>query len=173
MESTLAMTRNRVELRIIHSMATMSDAWMTVGNSGNGMSYPVRTQLGMPLTVIDGDDTVTLRYGRLFVNESSHATRSSKSTKKPTFGFIHYLADYDVEQEAQERFHVKLHIPTDEYAKLWELASNGNMPRMLQLQVKGLQSDGQWDIADSGTMLLVEDFTFSFLIGSESTHSPV
>jgi hypothetical protein len=173
MESATATARNRVELRIVRSMATMSDAWMTLGNSGRSISFPVRTQLGMPLSVIDGDDTVSLRYGRLVINDSGHVHRSSKAGKKPTFGLIHYLADYEVDQEAQERFLVKLHVPTEEYDRLWELGSRGNMPRMLQLQVKGLLSDGQWDVAESGNMLLVEDYTFSFLIDPDGAHSPV
>jgi hypothetical protein len=171
MESVTVKDWNRVELRVIRSMATMSDAWMTVGNDGHAISYPVRTQLGMPLTVIDGDDTVTLRYGKLFINETNRVARPAKSAKKPTFGFIHYLADVEVDAEAQEQFHAKLHVPTEEYNRLWELGTRGRMPRLIQLQVRGLQSDGQWDISDTGTMLLVEDFSFSFLIDTGGPNS--
>jgi hypothetical protein len=153
-------------------MATTSDAWMTIGNEGRAISYPVRTQLGMPLSVVDGDDTYSLRYGKLFVNDGGRITRPARPAKKPTFGFIHYLGDLEVDQEAQEQFHVKLHVPTAEYEKLWEMGSRGNLPRLIELQVKGLQSDGQWVISDTGTMLLIEDFSFSFLIDTGGEHGP-
>jgi hypothetical protein len=164
MEIEAVMSRNRIELRVIRSMVTLADAWMTIGNEGHAISYPVRTQLGMTLSVIDGDDIVSLRYGRLIINDGGRSARPARSTKKPTFGMIHYLANLDVDKEAQERFQVKLHVPTEEYEKLWELGSRGNIPRTIQLQVRGLQSDGQWDLSETGSMLLIEDFSFSFLI---------
>jgi hypothetical protein len=164
MEIATTLSRNRVELRVLRSTATLSDAWMSIGTEGQAISYPVRTQLGMSLTVIDGESTVTLRYGRLIVNDSGRGARSPKSAKKATYGFIHYLADVEIEAEAQERFLTKLHVPTEEYERLWELSSRGNVPRSVLLQVKGLQSDGQWDISETGSMLLIEDYSFSFLI---------
>jgi hypothetical protein len=164
MDIATVIPRNRIEFRVLRSSATLSDAWMTIGTEGHAISYPVRTQLGMTLSVIDGDATVTLRYGRLIVNDAGRNTRSARSAKKPTYGFIHYLADIEVDQEAQERFLAKLHVPTEEYDRLWELSTRGSMPRTVLLQVKGLQSDGQWDISDTGSMLLVEDYSFSFLI---------
>jgi hypothetical protein len=172
MESAVITTRNRVELRIVRSLATMADAWMNIGNSGRSISFPVRTQLGMPLTVIDGDDTVSLRYGRLTISESGHYAHSAKPAKKPNFGFLHYLAYYDVDQEAQERFEVKLRVPTPDYDRLWEMGARGNMPRMLQLQVKGLLNDGQWDLTETGSLLLIEEFNFSYLIDPGSTQNP-
>lgn len=164
MDIATVLPRNRVELRILRSTATLSDAWMTIGTEGHAISYPVRTQLGMALSVIDGDTTVPLRYGRLIVNDAGRGARSQKAAKKSTYGFIHYLADIEIEAEAQERFLTKLHVPTEEYNKIWELSSRGNTPRTVLFQVKGLQSDGQWDISETGSMLLIEDYSFSFLI---------
>lgn len=163
MESTAVLTRNRVELRVVRTMATLSDAWMTVGSEGRVISYPVRTQLGMQLSVIDGDDTVSLHYGRLTVQDSG-ISRALRPTGKATFGMIRYVGESGVDLEAQERFLVKLHVPHEEHDKLWELGTRGNMPRVIQLQVRGLRGDGQWDIAETGKMLLIEDFNFSFLI---------
>lgn len=163
MESVASKTSNRVELRVVHSKASVLDAWMTVSNDGHAISYPVRTQLGMPLSVIVGDDTISLRHGKLFINDGGHVSHPTKSTKKkPTYGMIHYLANVDVDAEAQEQFHVKLYVPTDRYKMIWDLGSRGNLPRLISLQVKGLQGDSRWDITDVGTMLLVEDFSFSF-----------
>lgn len=166
MESVVSRTSNRVELRVVHSMATALDAWMTVSNEGHAISYPVRTQLGMPLSVVRGNDTISLRHGKLFIHDSGHATHPAKSKKKPTYGMIHYLASVEVDSEAQEQFHVKLYVPTDRYKMIWELGSRGSLPRLISLQVRGLQGDSRWDVADVGSMLLVEDYSFSFPIGA-------
>lgn len=166
MEGVASRTSNRVELRVVHTMATAMDAWMTVGNEGHVISYPVRTQLGMPLSVVLRDEMISLRHGKLFIHDSGHAMHSAKSKKKQTYGMIHYLANVEIDSEAQEQFHVKLHVPTDRYKMIWELGSRGGLPRLISLQVRGLQGDSRWDVADVGSMLLVEDFSFSFPIGA-------
>ena len=169
MPGVVSKTSSRVELRITHSVTTSLDSWLTVSNEARAISYPVRTQLGMPLSIIVGNDTVSLRHGKLFINDAGHPPKSSKSAKKPTFGMIHYLANVDVDSEAQEQFHVKLYVPTDKYNMIWDLGARGLLPRLIQLQVKGLQGDARWDLADVGSMLLVEDFSFSFPIAA---HGP-
>jgi hypothetical protein len=167
MDSVSSRTSNRIELRVIHSSATSSDALMTVGTEGQAISLPVRTQLGMPLSVSVGDNVVLLRHGKLFIYDSGHASKSSKptkSSKKPTYGLIHYLSDIDVDSEAQVQFSVKLYVPTEKYNTIWDMGARGRIPREISLQVMGLQGDAQWDVNDVGTMLLVEDFSFSYPI---------
>lgn len=173
MDSVATKTSNRIELRVIHSIATSLDAWMTVSNEGHAISFPVRTQLGMPLMVITGDDTVSLRQGKLFINDSGHTSSPTKSTKKkPTYGLIHYLSGIAVDSDAQDQFHVKLYVPTEKYNMIWDLGARGLVPRLISLQVKGLQGDSQWDVADIGNMLLVEQFSFSFPINIHGMYGP-
>lgn len=164
MDSVVSGASNRIELRVIHSMATTLGAWMTVTKDGHAISFPVHTQLGMPITVCVGDGTLSLREGKLFLHDGGRAAHSGKSTKKPTYGLIQYLSGIEVEAEAQEQFHVRLYLPTERYDTMWDLAARGHLPRLISLQVKGLQADAQWDVSESGPMLLVEDFSFSFPI---------
>ncbi len=172
MESVVSRTSNRIELRVIHSMATSLDAWMTVSNDGHDISFPVRTQLGLPISVITEHDTISLRQGKMFIYESRHPSKSSKSAKKQNFGVVHYRAGIEVDAEGQDQFHVKLYVPTEKYKMIWDLGSRGLLPRLISLQVKGLQDDSRWDIADVGTMLLVEDFSFSFPIDTQGLYGP-
>jgi hypothetical protein len=173
MESVASKTSNRIELRVVHSLTTALDAWITVSNEGQVISCPVRTQLGAPLSVIVGDDTISLRHGKLFIYDGGHASQPAKSTKKKlTYGLVHYLANIEVDLETQEQFHVKLYLPTESYNTIWGLGSRGNLPRLIQLQVKGLREDSRWDIADIGAMLLVEDFSFSFPIDIHGMYGP-
>ena len=167
MVSVSSRTSNRIELRVIHSAATSFDALMTVGTEGQAISFPVRTQLGMPLSVIVGDDTASLRHGQLFIYDAGHVSKSSKSpksSKKPTYGLIRYLSGIEVDSEAHVQFDVKLYVPTEKYNAIWDMGARGHLPQLISLQVMGLQDDAQWDIDDVGTMLLVEDFTFSYPI---------
>jgi hypothetical protein len=167
MESVLTRTSNRIELRVIHSAATSLDAMLTISTEGQTIGLPVRTQLGMPLSVIVGDDTVSLRHGQLFLYDAGYVSKSpksAKSTKKPTYGMIRYLSGMEVESDAQVQFDVKLYVPTEKYNTIWDLGARGHLPQLISLQVMGLQGDAQWDIDDVGTMLLVEDFSFSFPI---------
>jgi hypothetical protein len=46
------------------------------------------------------------------------------------------------------------------------MGARGLLPRQISLQVMGLQADAQWNIDDAGTMLLVEDFSFSFPVNT-------
>lgn len=172
MESVVSRTSNRIELRVIHSMATSLDAWMTVSNDGHDISFPVRTQLGLPISVITEHDTISLRQGKMFIYESRHPSKSAKSAKKPNFGVVHYRTGIEVDAEGQDQFHVKLYVPTEKYKMIWDLGSRGLLPRLISLQVKGLQDDSRWDIADVGTMLLVEDFSFSFPIDTQGLYGP-
>lgn len=169
MDSVLSRTSNRIELRVIHSMATSLDALMTVSTEGRAINFPVRTQLGMPLSVIVGDDTVSLRHGQLFLYDAGHVSKSpksAKSAKKPTYGLIRYLPGIEVDSEAQVQFDVKLYVPTEKYNTIWDMGAHGHLPQQISLQVMGLQGDAQWDIDDVGTMLLVEDFAFSYPINT-------
>ena len=163
---------NRIELRVIHSMTTLLDAWMTVSNEGHAISIPVHTQLGLPITVTVGDDAVSLREGRLFIHDGGNASRSAKSKKNPTYGLVHYLSGIAVEAEAREQFHVRLYVPTERYNILWDLGARGHLPRLISLQVKGLQDDAHWDVSDVGAMLLVEDYSFSYPISPYGLHDP-
>jgi hypothetical protein len=163
---------NRIELRVTHSMATTLGASMTVSNEGHAISFPVRTQLGMPITVSVGDDTFSLHNGILFIHDGGHASHSAKSTKKRTYGLVQYLARTEAEAEAQEQFHVKLYVPTERYNVIWDLSARGHLPRLISLQVKGLQDDARWDVSNVGAMLLVEDFSLSFPIASHGLHAP-
>lgn len=172
MNGVEARVSNRIELRVIHSMATMLDAWMTVSNEGHAISIPVHTQLGLPITVSVGDDTVSLREGRLFVHDGGRGAQSAKSKKKPTYGLVHYLSGIEVEAEAREQFHVRLYVPTERYDILWDLGARGHLPRLISLQVKGLQDDVRWDVSEVGAMLLVEDYSFSFPISPYGLHDP-
>jgi hypothetical protein len=164
MEGVESRASNRIELRVIHSMATTLEAWMTVTNEGHAISFPVHTQLGMPIKVTIGDDTLSLREGKLFIHDGGRTSHSAKSSKKPTYGLVQYLSGIDVEAEAQEQFRVRLYVPTERYNVIWDLAARGHLPRLISLQVKGLREDAEWDISDIGPMLLVEDFSFSFPI---------
>jgi len=165
MESVDIKSSNRIELRVIHAAATMLDAWMTVTNEGHAITYPVQTQLGYPIRAIVEDETVLLREGRLFIHDGGPA---SDKAVKPSYGLVQYIATSHVEAEsvAQEQFRVRLYIPTDRYALMWDLAARARMPRLSSLQVKGLQADTEWNIAGAGPMLLVEDFSFSFPIST-------
>lgn len=167
MESVSSRTSNRIELRVIHSAATSLDSMMTVSTEGQAISLPVRTQLGLPLSVIVGDDTVSLRYGQLFIYDAGHVSKSpksAKSTKKPTYGLIHYLSGIEVDTEAHVQFDVKLYVPSEKYNTIWDMGARGHLPQQISLQVMGPQGDAQWDINDVGTMLLIEDFSFSYPI---------
>jgi hypothetical protein len=169
MDTVSSRISNRIELRVIHSMATSVDALMSVSTEGQVISIPVRTQLGMPLSVIVGDDTVPLRHGKLFIYDAglvSKPPKSPKSAKKPTYGLIHYLAGNDVDSDAQVQFDVKLYVPTDKYSTIWDMSARGNLPQTISLQVMGLQGDAHWDLNDVGSMLLVEDFSFSYPINA-------
>jgi len=169
MVSVSSRVSNRIELRVIHSAATSFDALMTVSTEGQAISFPVRTQLGMPLSVIVGDDTAALRHGQLFIYDAGHVSKSpksQKSSKKPTYGLIRYLSGFEVDSEAQVQFDVKLYVPTEKYNTIWDMGARGHLPQLISLQVMGLQGDAQWDIDDVGTMLLVEDFSFSYPINT-------
>jgi hypothetical protein len=167
MESVISRTSNRIELRVIHSTATSSEALMTVSTEGQVISLPVRTQLGMPLSVSVGDDIASLRHGNLFIYDSGHVSKSSKSpksTKKPTYGLIHYLSGIEVDSDAEVQFDVKLYVPAEKYTTIWDMGARGHLPRGISLQVMGLHADTRWDINKVGTMLLIEDFSFSYSI---------
>ena len=141
---------------------------MTVGTDGQVISFPVRTQLGMPLSVSVGDDVVSLRHGQLFIYDagtSSKLPKSAKPAKRPTYGMIRYLSGVEVDSDAHVQFDVKLYVPSDKYITMWDMSARGQMPQQIMLQVMGLQSDAQWDTNDVGTMLLIEDFSFSYPIG--------
>lgn len=173
MEIVASKTANRIELRVVHSLTTSLDAWMTVSNEGQVISCPVRTQLGTPLSVIVGDDTLSLRHGKLFIYDGGHASPPAKSTKKKlTYGLVHYLANTEVDLESQEQFHVKLYLPTESYNTIWGLGSRGNLPRLIQLQVKGLREDSRWDLDNIGAMLLIEDYSFSYAIDTHGLYGP-
>jgi hypothetical protein len=163
---------NRIELRVTHSMTTALSAWMTVSKEGHAISLPVRTQLGMAITVSVGDDTFSLHNGKLFIHDGGRASHSAKSSKERTYGLVHYLAITEADAEAQEQFHVKLYVPTERYSVIWDLSARGHLPRLITLKVKGLQNDARWDVSDVGNMLLVEDFSFSFAINLHGLHAP-
>jgi hypothetical protein len=166
MESVASRASNRIELRVIHSMATSFDALMTVSTEGQAISFPVRTQLGMPVSVSVGENIVSLRHGKLFIYDAGHVSKSPKSTKKPTYGLIHYHSGIEVDSEAQVQFDVKLYVPTEKYHTIWDMGARGHLPREISLQVMGLRGDAQWDINDVGSMLLIEDFSFSYPINT-------
>jgi hypothetical protein len=166
MDGVESRVSNRIELRVIHSKATTLGAWMTVSNEGHAISFPVHTQLGMPIKITVGDDALSLREGKLFIHDGGRASHSGKSAKKPTYGLIQYLSGIDVDAEAQEQFHVRLYVPTERYKVIWDLAARGHLPQLISLQVKGLQGDAEWNVSDVGRMLLVEDFSFSFPISA-------
>jgi hypothetical protein len=173
MESVVSRVTNRIELRVVHSISTSLDAWMTVDNEGHDISFPVRTQLGMSIPVITERDTLSLRQGKMFVFESRHAPKSGRAEKKkPSYGVVHYRAGVDVDAEGVEQFHVKLYLPTERYDRLWELGSRGLLPRLIALRVKGLQDDGAWDVSNVGPMLLVEEYSFSFPIDVHGMYGP-
>lgn len=144
-------------------MATPADAWITVTNEGQVIRVPVRTQLGAPIKAIVGGNTIMLREGTLFVHDGGQS--AARMAKKPSYGLVQYHASTDVEMESQEQFQVRLYVPTKEYGAIWDLAARGRLPRLISLQVKGLQGDAEWDVSDIGAMLLIEDFSFSFSIG--------
>ncbi len=169
---------NRIELRVTHSVTTALGAWMTVSSEGQVISAPVRTQLGMPLTIVDDDNTFSLHDGKLLIHDAGRASDSAGSTKKQNYGLVRYLArpaakaETESEAQAQEQFQVKLYVPTEQYEVIWDLGARGHLPRQISLQVKGLQDDARWDISEVGTMLLVEDFSFSFPINTYELFSP-
>lgn len=163
MESVESRISNRIELRVIHAAVSAPDAWMTVTNEGHVMRLPVRTQLGAPIKAIVGEKTILLREGTLFIHDGGQS--AARVTKKPSYGLVQYRANPDIDIESQEQFLVRLYVPTKEYGVMWDLAARGRVPRLISLQVKGLQGDTEWDIADVGTMLLIEDFSFSFPLG--------
>jgi len=163
MESVESRISNRIELRVIHAAASAPDAWMTVTNEGHVIRLPVRTQLGAPIKAIVGEKTILLREGTLFIHDGGQS--AARVTKKPSYGLVQYRANPDIDIESQEQFLVRLYVPTKEYGVMWDLAARGRVPRLISLQVKGLQGDTEWDIADVGTMLLIEDFSFSFPLG--------
>jgi len=139
---------------------------MTVTNEGHAISFPVQTQLGLPIkAIVDDDDPILLRDGKLFLHDGGP---SSEKSAKPSYGLVQYVPGGNVEGEAQaqEQFRVRLYVPTERYTMMWELAARGLLPRLISLQVKGLQGDTEWDIAEVGPMLLVEDFSFSFPIST-------
>jgi len=164
MESVESRISNRIELRVIHAAASAPDAWMTVTNEGHVIRLPVRTQLGAPIKAIVGEKTILLREGTLFIHDGGQS--AARVTKKPSYGLVQYRANPDIDIESQEQFLVRLYVPTKEYGVMWDLAARGRVPRLISLQVKGLQGDTEWDIADVGTMLLIEDFSFSFPLGA-------
>jgi len=164
MDDVEARVSNRIELRVVHALASTLDAWMTVSSEGHAISVPVRTQLGMPITVTIGDNTLALHEGKLFIHDGGGAPHAATSTKKRTYGLVHYLARPEVKSETHEQFHVKLFVPTDQYRVIWDLGARGHLPRLISLQVKGLHGNAEWDVSDVGSMLLIEDFSFSFPI---------
>lgn len=170
MEGVVSRTSNRIELRVIHSTVTTSEALMTVSTEGQVISLPVRTQLGMPLSVSVGDDIASLHHGNLFIYDSGHASKpskSSKSTKKPTYGLIHYLSGIEGDAESAVQFDVKLYVPSEKFTTIWDMGARGHLPRGISLQVMGLHGDARWNINEIGTMLLIEDFSFSYPIDTQ------
>jgi len=105
-----------------------------------------------------------LHEGKLAIHDGGQS--AAKMSKKPSYGLVQYQANPDLEMEGQEQFQVRLYVPTDEYSVIWDLAARGHLPRAISLQVKGLQGDTEWDVGEVGTMLLVEDFSFTFPISS-------
>ena len=172
MDGVESKASNRIELRVRYSLATTLDAWMTVSQQGQAISIPVHTQLGMPITVTVDDDTFPLHEGKLFIHDGGRTSHSAKSTKKPTYGLVQYLSGIEAEAEIQEQFHVRLYVPTERYNVIWDLSARGHLPRLISLQVKGLQGDAQWNVSEAGTMLLVEDFSFSFPINTYGLAGP-
>jgi hypothetical protein len=171
MESVSSRTSNRVELRVLHSAATSSDSVMTVSTEGQVISLPVRTQLGLPLSVSVGDEVVSLHHGQLLIYDSGHVSKSPKSpksSKKPTYGLIHYLSGNEIDTEALLQFDVKLYVPTEQYNTIWDMSARGHLPQQISLQVMGLRGNAQWDIHDVGPMLLIEDFSFSYPIDTRA-----
>jgi hypothetical protein len=63
-------------------------------------------------------------------------------------------------------------VPTERYSVIWDLSARGHLPRLITLKVKGLQNDARWDVSDVGSMLLVEDFSFSFPINVHGIFGP-
>jgi len=164
MEEIESRVSNRLELRVVQSLETTLDAAMTVSNEGRVISLPVRTQLGSPIKAIVGENTILLHEGKLAIHDGGQS--AAKMSKKPSYGLVQYQANPDLEMEGQEQFQVRLYVPTDEYSVIWDLAARGHLPRAISLQVKGLQGDTEWDVGEVGTMLLVEDFSFTFPISS-------
>jgi hypothetical protein len=165
MDDVESRTSSWIELRVIHSAATTHDAWMVVTSDAHTINFPVHLQLGTSLTAVVGSDNIPLREGKLFVHDSGSAPRAAKTAKKPSsYGLVHYVPTTGAEGEAQEQFHVKLYMPSDKYRAIWELCAQNHLPRRISLQVKGLHGDAQWDVAETGKMLLVEDFSISFPI---------
>lgn len=164
MDSVQSRTSDRIELRVVQSTPTALDSWMTISNEAHVLSFPVHTQLGMPIKAIVGHDTVSLREGKLFIHDGGRT--SAKVSKKPSYGLVLYNANVDVDMEAREQFHVRLYIPTERYNEIWDLAARGHLPQLITLQVKGLEGDAEWNVTDSSSLLLIEEFSFSFPIGS-------
>lgn len=57
------------------------------------------------------------------------------------------------------------HPPTERYNVISDMTARGHLPRLISLQVRGLQSGAEWDVSDVGSMLLVKAYSFSFLVG--------
>jgi hypothetical protein len=170
MDTVESRASNRIELRVLQSMATSLDALMTVNNEGRAISFPVHTQLGMAIKVSVGGESLSLREGKLFIQDVGRT--APKSSKKATYGLVHYLSGIDLEAECQEQFHVRLYVPSQRYDVIWDLAARGHLPRLVSLQVKGLDSDAEWDVSNIGSMLLIEDYSFSFPVNSYGLHGP-
>jgi hypothetical protein len=154
----------RLELRVIHSASTLHDAWVVVTGDAHTINFPVHLQLGKTLTALVDDSEVGLREGRLFVYDSGAAPQAASTGRKPSFGVVHYLGVMPAEGESLEQFHVKLYLPPEKFRELWELCAHHHLPRMITLQVKGFNSESNWDIAATGQVLLVEDFMISLPI---------
>lgn len=161
MSDTDARFSGRLELRVIHSAATLHDAWMVVVSDAHTINFPVHLQLGKTLTAIVDDSEIALREGRLYLYDSGAETGTGKSGKKPSFGVVHYLGVTPAEGESLEQFHVKLYLSSGKFRELWELCAHHHLPRLITLQVKGFNSDMNWDVDATGQVLLVEDFMIS------------
>lgn len=162
-DSVATRDTNRIELRVVQTFTATPDAWITVSNEAHVINFPVQTQLGVPIRAVVGHDTVTLREGKLFIHDAGRAT--ARITKKPSYGLVRYHTGVDVEMEAREQFHARLYVPSERYREIWDLAARGRLPRLISLQVKGLEDDGEWHVDETGNMLLIEEFSFSFPIG--------
>lgn len=157
-------TSGRIELRVSRSVTAASAAMMTVGNDGHAISLPVRTQLGMAITVSAGEQTFSLHTGKVFIQDGGRASHPARSSKGRTYGLVHFLGVTEAEAEAQEQFHAKLYAPSERFNVIWDLSARGHLPQLITLRVKGLQDDARWNVADVGNMLLIEQFSLGFPI---------
>lgn len=166
-------TSGRIELRVSRSVTAASAALMTVGNEGHAISFPVRTQLGMAITVTVDEQTLALHTGKVFIQDGGRASHSARSSKERTYGLVHFLGVTEAEAEAQEQFHVKLYVPSERYNVIWDLSARGHLPQLITLKVKGLQDDARWNVAEVGNMLLVEEFSLGFPIDGYGMHNSI